>query len=217
MFSESRRSVRLPWPSPLPSCCVCCASSTRVSPSAPGPPSSSSRLPCPRSWRCTSRPSPSRRCGPRRAPIISARAANRLRKRHRTRQLLRTAPATLVRRRSLRKTCSPLPMSPRPCPSPRRSRAHPRRPVTRLVWQIGFAAYLAITALLLLRVLLGLALAVRLWRRAQPFATSETDLPVRSRSSLIDLRSPATVGHGILLPLEAIEWDDAALRRHARA
>ena len=77
------------------------------------------------------------------------------------------------------------------------------------LWQIGFAAYLAITTLLLLRVLLGLSLAVRLWRRAQPFATSETDLPVRLSLSL---RSPATVGHGILLPLEAIGWDDAALR-----
>ncbi len=77
------------------------------------------------------------------------------------------------------------------------------------LWQIGFAAYLAITALLLLRVLLGLSLAVRLWRRAQPFATQETDLPVRLSLSL---RSPATVGHGILLPLEAIGWDDAALR-----
>jgi beta-lactamase regulating signal transducer with metallopeptidase domain len=77
------------------------------------------------------------------------------------------------------------------------------------LWQIGFAAYLAITALLLLRVLLGLALAARLWRRAQIFATSETVLPVRLS---VDLRSPATVGHGILLPLEAIEWDDAALR-----
>jgi len=75
-------------------------------------------------------------------------------------------------------------------------------------WQIGFAAYLAITALLLLRVCLGLALAVRLWRRAQSFTTSETHLPVRLS---MDLRSPATVGHGILLPLEAIDWDDAAL------
>lgn len=75
-------------------------------------------------------------------------------------------------------------------------------------WQIGFAAYLAITALLLLRVLLGLGLAARLWRRAQSFATSETDLPVRLS---VDLRSPATVGGGILLPLEAIEWDEAAL------
>ena len=63
--------------------------------------------------------------------------------------------------------------------------------------------------MLLLRVLLGLFLAVRLWRRAQSFATLETDLPVRLS---VDLRSPATVGHGILLPLEAIEWDDAALR-----
>jgi beta-lactamase regulating signal transducer with metallopeptidase domain len=80
-------------------------------------------------------------------------------------------------------------------------------------WQIGFAAYLTITALLLLRVILGLALAARLWRRAQPFAISETDLPGRLSVRLsVDLRSPATVGHGILLPLEAIGWDDAALR-----
>ncbi len=28
----------------------------------------------------------------------------------------------------------------------------------------------------------------------------------------VDLRSPATVGHGILLPLEAVGWDDATLR-----
>lgn len=76
-------------------------------------------------------------------------------------------------------------------------------------WQIGFVAYLAITGFLLFRVLLGLALAARLWRRAQSFTTSETDLPVRLS---MDLRSPATVGHGILLPLEAIDWDDAALR-----
>jgi hypothetical protein len=80
-------------------------------------------------------------------------------------------------------------------------------------WQIGFAAYLAISALLLLRVLLGLGLALRLWHRAQPFATSEADLPARLSVRLsLDLRSPATVGHGILLPLEAIDWDDAALR-----
>jgi beta-lactamase regulating signal transducer with metallopeptidase domain len=83
-------------------------------------------------------------------------------------------------------------------------------------WQIGFAAYLTITALLLLRVVLGLALAARLWRRAQPFAISETDLPGRVSERLsvrlsMDLRSPATVGHGILLPLEAIGWDDTAL------
>jgi len=70
---------------------------------------------------------------------------------------------------------------------------------------------------LLLRVILGLTLAARLWRRAQPFAISETDdLPGRLSGRLsvrlsVDLRSPATVGHGILLPLEAIGWDDAAL------
>lgn len=76
-------------------------------------------------------------------------------------------------------------------------------------WQIGLVAYVIITAFMLFRVMLGLALAVRLWRRAQPFATHETEYPVRLS---VDLRSPATVGHGILLPLEALEWDDAALR-----
>ncbi len=90
----------------------------------------------------------------------------------------------------------------------------PPAPIQQIIphialWQVGFAAYLAITALLLLRVLLGLTLAGRLWRRAQPFATSETDLPIRLS---VDLRSPATVGHGILLPLEAVGWDDATLR-----
>jgi bla regulator protein blaR1 len=94
-----------------------------------------------------------------------------------------------------------------PVPAPLQGAPAPVRHIAW--WQIGFAAYLAITALLLLRVLLGLFLAARLWRRAQSFATSETDLPVRLS---LDLRSPATVGHGILLPLEAIEWDDAALR-----
>jgi beta-lactamase regulating signal transducer with metallopeptidase domain len=94
-----------------------------------------------------------------------------------------------------------------PVPAPLQGAPAPVRHIAW--WQIGFAAYLAITALLLLRVLLGLVLAARLWRRAQSFATSDTDLPVRLS---VDLRSPATVGHGILLPLEAIEWDDAALR-----
>ena len=95
------------------------------------------------------------------------------------------------------------------CPSPRRCRAHPRRSVTSRGGRSDSPPISRITALLLLRVLLGLFLAVRLWRRAQSFATLETDLPVRLS---VDLRSPATVGHGILLPLEAIEWDDAALR-----
>jgi beta-lactamase regulating signal transducer with metallopeptidase domain len=98
-------------------------------------------------------------------------------------------------------------------PVPSALQGAPAPPRHLALWQIGFGAYLVITALLLLRVLLGLALAVRLWRRAQPFATSEADLPASLSVRLsMDLRSPATVGHGILLPLEAIEWDDAALR-----
>src|SRR4051794_21687215 len=102
-----------------------------------------------------------------------------------------------------------------PVPAALQGPAHGAPALARHIawWQIGFAAYLAISALLLLRVLLGLGLALRLWHRAQPFATSGTDLPARLSVRLsLDLRSPATVGHGILLPLEAIDWDDGALR-----
>ena len=49
------------------------------------------------------------------------------------------------------------------------------------LWQIGFAAYLAITTLLLLRVLLGLSLAVRLWRRA--LRNRSRPSPYRRRSA----------------------------------
>jgi predicted nucleic acid-binding Zn-ribbon protein len=90
--------------------------------------------------------------------------------------------------------------APTPLPAPVRHVA---------LWQLGLAAYLVITAAALFRTLLGLVLAARLWRRAQPFAASEIAAPVRLS---VDLRSPATVGHGILLPLDAIEWDDTTLR-----
>jgi hypothetical protein len=84
---------------------------------------------------------------------------------------------------------------------------NPGRHIT--LWQLGVAAYLVITAAALFRTLLGLMLAGRLWRRAQPFATSQIAAPVRLS---VDLRSPATIGHGVLLPLDALEWDDTTLR-----
>ena len=105
-----------------------------------------------------------------------------------------------------------LPRPSRPtCRSPPRWQAHPNRtggPPYPLVAN-RLRSLPPHHRFLLVRVLLGIALAARLWRRAQTFATSETDLPVRLS---LDLRSPATVGRGILLPLEAIDWDEAALR-----
>ena len=74
---------------------------------------------------------------------------------------------------------------------------------------VGIAVYAAITALLLLRILIGLCLSARLWSRAQVYATNETHLPVRLTA---ELHSPATLGHGLLLPLEAVDWDAATLR-----
>ena len=94
-----------------------------------------------------------------------------------------------------------------PVPAALQGPLAPIRHIAR--WQMGFAAYLVITGLLLARVLLGVVLAAKLWRRAQAFSTPETELPVRLS---VDLRSPATVGRGILLPLEAVGWDDSTLR-----
>lgn len=101
----------------------------------------------------------------------------------------------------------PVPAALRGAPAPaRHSVSHSARPIA--LWQFGLAAYLVITAAALFRTLLGLMLAARVWRRAQSFATSAIEAPVRLS---VDLRSPATIGSGILLPLEAIEWDDATL------
>ena len=98
-----------------------------------------------------------------------------------------------------------------PIPSGLRGSVTPQR---HLPWvytrsSLGFAAYLAISALMLLRVLTGLGLAARLWGRAQVFATRDSHLSVRITP---ELHSPVTLGHGILLPLEAMEWDEATLR-----
>ena len=98
-----------------------------------------------------------------------------------------------------------------PVPAALQGSPAPARPISwsRSWSYFGFAAYLLLSGLMCLRVLAGLLLSVRLWRRAQAFATSETDLPVRLT---VELRSPVTLANGILLPLEAIAWDSATLR-----
>ncbi len=83
----------------------------------------------------------------------------------------------------------------------------PQLPSIRL-WQFGLLAYIAVTVILLVRVVLGLWMAAELWRTAQPFATDEITAPVRLS---LQLQSPATLGSGILLPLDALGWDAATL------
>lgn len=73
----------------------------------------------------------------------------------------------------------------------------------------GVMVYTLVTILLLARVLIGLLLARRLWDRADDFPTHEVDCPVRLTA---ELDSPATLFHGILLPLDAADWDAATLR-----
>ena len=78
--------------------------------------------------------------------------------------------------------------------------------------------YLAVGAILLLRLLAGLSVAFRIWRRSEPIANfSEQTLPalgtrvLRARASR-DLATPVTIGSTVILPADYAEWDPAKLR-----
>lgn len=79
-------------------------------------------------------------------------------------------------------------------------------------------AYLAVCGILLLRLLIGLALAVRLWNRAEPASPIlEPRATVRIST---ETQSPVNIGSGIVLPASYVEWDRAKLRlvlAHERA
>jgi beta-lactamase regulating signal transducer with metallopeptidase domain/predicted nucleic acid-binding Zn-ribbon protein len=78
--------------------------------------------------------------------------------------------------------------------------------------------YLAVGGILLLRLLAGLSVAFRIWRRSEPIANfSEQTLPalgnrvLRARMSR-DLATPVTIGSTVILPADYAEWDPAKLR-----
>jgi beta-lactamase regulating signal transducer with metallopeptidase domain/predicted nucleic acid-binding Zn-ribbon protein len=78
--------------------------------------------------------------------------------------------------------------------------------------------YLAVGAILLLRLLAGLSVAFRIWRRSEPIANfSEQTLPslgtrvLRARASR-DLATPVTIGSTVILPADYAGWDPAKLR-----
>jgi beta-lactamase regulating signal transducer with metallopeptidase domain len=79
-------------------------------------------------------------------------------------------------------------------------------PVTQLL--IGL--YLAVTAALLIRLLYGLAVAIRLWKTALPVSPLIAPDPHVRTSSRIP--SPVTIGSGIVLPAEYTQWDMRKLR-----
>jgi beta-lactamase regulating signal transducer with metallopeptidase domain len=70
--------------------------------------------------------------------------------------------------------------------------------------------YLVISGALLLRLLLGLAMAMRIWYRAEPASPILEPRATVRISSMI--QSPVTIGSGIVLPANYTEWDRAKLR-----
>jgi hypothetical protein len=69
--------------------------------------------------------------------------------------------------------------------------------------------YLTFCAIFLLRLLLGLSWAFRVWRGAQPIRGLSTKL-MRVKSSG-DINTPITVGFCVILPLSFENWDCAKL------
>jgi beta-lactamase regulating signal transducer with metallopeptidase domain len=96
----------------------------------------------------------------------------------------------------------------------------------REIWQqvVAFgrkwtaAAWLAVSVLLLLRLLAGLAMAMRIWDRAEPAsALLEPRCEVRISE---EIPTPVTFGSGVVLPASYTEWDRRKLRMvlaHERA
>jgi len=81
----------------------------------------------------------------------------------------------------------------------------------RHLGSIVLGLYLSGVVLLLVRVLVGLAIALRLWHRAEP----KSDLASASPSSVRisrDLATPVTIGSTVILPANYCEWEEDKLR-----
>ncbi|HEX8711924.1 MAG TPA: M56 family metallopeptidase [Terracidiphilus sp.] len=108
----------------------------------------------------------------------------------------------------------PLQPSPPDTATPMRSAADPAQWESRKLLTLVWFLYIAVTAVLLLRLLGRLASALCLWVTADPvLSTTLADLAapgtVRWSSRVT---SPANLGSGIILPAEYGEWSDEKLR-----
>ncbi|HTV82713.1 MAG TPA: M56 family metallopeptidase [Acidobacteriaceae bacterium] len=87
-------------------------------------------------------------------------------------------------------------------------------PARKFTWssieQLAMWTYLAIAGALLLRLLLGLAAALRLWGTAEP--VSPLVAPDGNVRSSKGIASPVTVGSGIVLPADYAQWERSRLR-----
>jgi hypothetical protein len=87
---------------------------------------------------------------------------------------------------------------------------------------LAVALYLAVCLVLLIRMAYGLNQAMTLWQAAEVFVPYPQDDPgygLRMRFSRA-VSSPVTIGSGVLLPYECLEWDAQKLRivlAHERA
>jgi bla regulator protein blaR1 len=104
---------------------------------------------------------------------------------------------------------------PLPAADPAQTRS---TPILDLAWLI----YLAVAAVLLLRLVAGLVSALRLWLIADPVQALDIDglMPSGSVRSCRHISSPVNLGSGIVLPAEYTEWSAEKLRvvlAHERA
>jgi beta-lactamase regulating signal transducer with metallopeptidase domain/predicted nucleic acid-binding Zn-ribbon protein len=92
----------------------------------------------------------------------------------------------------------------------------------RIAGKLAVILYLAVCLALLIRMAYGLDLAMTLWQKAEVFVPYPQDDPgygLRMRFSRA-VSSPVTIGSGVLLPYECLEWDAQKLRivlAHERA
>lgn len=91
-------------------------------------------------------------------------------------------------------------------------------PLLPALRMLALATYLAVCAVLLLRMAFGLTTAIGLWLDAEPVPVDEALAAtvgigggLRLRSSRA-VASPVTIGSGVVLPANYDEWDDEKLR-----
>ena len=71
-------------------------------------------------------------------------------------------------------------------------------------------AYFVIGGLLLLRAIVGLGIALRVWLRAKPVTLASNNKSLVRVSP--DLKTPVTIGSTVILPADYREWDETKLR-----
>jgi beta-lactamase regulating signal transducer with metallopeptidase domain len=101
------------------------------------------------------------------------------------------------------------PAAPSPTPATQKSSRFPLDPLN-----IAWFVYLAVSAALVFRWLIGLASSTRLWWQATPVEAAEfgdMDSAIATRSSS-RIFSPVNIGSGIVLPADYQEWPPEKLR-----